>query len=307
MQAAQLLFSWVKRNKLTTVLLLFLFYLLFIRNNLPLLTTYRPFLPSPKVEEKIGQEMPEVFEAPSTGISRGIIPAQEYTPQPDVSDRLVVKESNLSLLVNDVFGTISDIKNQAENLGGYLVESSLTNPTDVAFGRITVRVPQENLENALSYFRSLSVRVVSENLVGRDVTDEYVDIEARRETLNKTKAKFEDIMAQALEISDILNIQREIINLQSQIDQLKGRQQYLEQTARLSKVTVFISTDELALPYAPSEPWRPDAIFKQAVRSLIGTLRSVATVSIWIAVYSVLWLPVLLSYFLFRKLRKQRD
>jgi hypothetical protein len=106
-------------------------------------------------------------------------------------------------------------------------------------------------------------------------------------------------MAKAEKIEDLLNVQRELINLQSQIDSLKGQQQYYEKNAEMAKLTIYLSTDELALPYAPSESWRPQVIFKQAVRSLVTSLRKVGTAIIWLAVYSVVWIPVGVGIYIF--------
>ncbi|KPJ70501.1 hypothetical protein AMJ51_01675 [Microgenomates bacterium DG_75] len=120
----------------------------------------------------------------------------------------------------------------------------MTSPEEAPFATVIVRVPADNFRATLDFFRSLAVKVTSERILGTDVTDEYVDIEARLATLEKTKVKFEEIMEKATEVQDILNVQREIIRLQDQIDALKGRQKYLEQTAKLAKITAYLSTDE---------------------------------------------------------------
>ena len=148
--------------------------------------------------------------------------------------------------------------------------------------------------------------MTSERILGTDVTDEYVDIEARLVTLEKTKDKFEEILEIATEVQDILNVQRQLIYVQDQIDVLKGRQEYLEQTAKLSKVTVYLSTDEYALPYAPTEAFRPRVIFKLAVRSLVRALRSVARALIWIGVYAVVLIPLgLIVFFIWKWWKKK--
>ena len=143
--------------------------------------------------------------------------------------------------------------------------------------------------------------MVSENLTGEDVTDQFVDIDARLATLYRTKAKFEEILDKAVKVEDLLNVQRELINLQTQIDSLKGQQLYLEKSAAMAKITIYLSTDELALPYAPSEAWRPTVILKLAVRSLVGNLRNFGSALIWIGVYSVVWVPILIVLFIIRK------
>ncbi len=185
-----------------------------------------------------------------------------------------------------------------------MVSVELSNPQDAATATVIVRVPAKTLDQALDYVRSVSAKVISENLQGYDVTDEYTDLQARLDTLNKTKIKFEQIMDRALLIPDILEVQRELISLQSQIDSIKGQQQYYEKNAEMSKITIYLSTDELSLPYAPSESWKPQAIFKQVTRSLIGALRSIGTLVIWIVVYSIIWVPALLIIIFIR--RKKR-
>lgn len=242
-----------------------------------------------------------------TGIAKseiGIMPPvfQESAPVTG-QDRLVVTNTNLSLKVRDVRRAIDEISLVASRLGGFMVDSNLSQPEEGASGSISVRIPSDKLADGLKEIRVLGVKVVSENVVGTDVTSEFVDIGARLETLNKTRAKFEQIMVGATGVSDLLNIQRELINLQSQIDSLVGQRKYLEQTAKLSLVTVYLATDELALPYAPAQSWRPSVIFKEAVRALIGSLRGVGTAIIWFVVYAPVWLPiVLLAWWLNKKL-----
>src|SRR3989338_10482440 len=167
--------------------------------------------------------------------------------------------------------------------------------------KITVRIPASKLDTTLNFLRGLSIKVVWENVYGEDVTDQYEDINAKLATLNKTKARIEALFDQAVEVSDLLGIQQEIINIESQIDSQKGRQNYLEKNAQLARISINLSTDEFSLPYAPSETWRPEAIFKQAVRSLVAQVRKVGTAFIWLAVYSVIWIPVLVLFFYLKR------
>ena len=183
-----------------------------------------------------------------------------------------------------------------------MVNSSLSAPEDVPNANITVRIPASKLDTTLNFLRGLSIKVVWENVYGEDVTDQYEDINAKLATLNKTKARIEALFDQAVEVSDLLGIQQEIINIESQIDSQKGRQNYLEKNAQLARISINLSTDEFSLPYAPSETWRPEVIFKQAVRSLVGLLRNLATAVIWLTVYSVVIIPsVLVLRYLLRK------
>ncbi|MFH1602151.1 MAG: DUF4349 domain-containing protein [Candidatus Shapirobacteria bacterium] len=289
---------WLKKNwQLTLIVALFA---LLLKKSSPSLPQYNTDLIGFE-SSKIG--LSQSLEEASIGRG-GLYP--EAAPAPEVEDRLIVQSSWLSLLVKNVREQQKAVIAKSEGLGGYLVDSQLNSPLGVDSGSVTVRIPQNKLNEALESYRSLGVRVVSESLTGHDVTDQYIDIEARIATLEKTKAKFEEILNQATEVADILEVQRQIIYIQEQIDNLKGRADYLEKTAQNAKVTVYLSTDELSLPYAPAQPWRPAAIFKQATRSLIASLRSLGTLGIWLGVYAVVWLPlVLIIRFLKIKIKKK--
>lgn len=283
---------WIKTHKLIVLMSLIIIFLILSKGSSTSQSSLRTdFLPAANQPSESGSAMSKSSVLP------------EAAPVTNVTNRMVIKSSNLSLLVTKVDDAQKKILKKVEDLGGYMVSVQLSNPQDVATSTIVVRVPAKTLDQALEYFRSVSAKVISENLEGYDVTDEYTDLEARLDTLNKTKTKFEQIMGRASLIPDILEVQRELINLQSQIDSVKGQQQYYEKNAEMSKVTIYLSTDELSLPYAPSESWKPQAIFKQATRSLIGMLRSIGTLVIWIVVFSVIWVPALLIIRLIRRKR----
>lgn len=216
-------------------------------------------------------------------------------------ERIVIKNSNLSILVKDVRKTSEEILSYSKSIGGYMVTSSFDRPDESPFATVTVRVPTEKLDSALEHFKSLGLKVTSENLVGTDVTQEFKDIDQRLSDLEKTRKRLNTFFDRAKTISEILSVQRELETVQREIDSLKGQKQAIEQNAALTKITVFLSTDELALPYAPNESFRPALIFKQAVRSVLTTLRAIATLSIWVGVYAVFWVPALIAVWFFRR------
>jgi hypothetical protein len=212
----------------------------------------------------------------------------------DSADRLVIQDTSLSLQVKDVSKTVNDILETTKNLGGFLINSALSRPEGAASGNISIRVPEDKRTEALESFKKLAVKVVSESVYGNDVTDQYVDLESRLEVLNKTKDKYEEILLSAQKVPDIMSVQEQLIYIQSEIDNLKGQQKYYEQSAKLTKIMIYLSTDELALPYAPTNEWRPTVIFKNAVRSLVRVFRGIGSLIIWSVVYIPIIIPILL-------------
>ena len=301
------LFGWIFSHKLVFLLLLIVLFLVFRPSNRPIPLTMS--YPGSDSYESVGNSaigMPAQMKVNDS--VRSIAPEMDFAPAPGVQNRMVVQNSYLSLQVKNVSETIKQIKQQTGSAGGYMVESNLSNPDEAASGHITVRIPQQQLDTLLSQFRGLAVKVVSENLQGTDVTDQFVDNEERLRILERNKTRMEELMDKAVEISDIMSIQQQIFSLQSQIDSIKGKQNYLEKTTAMSLVTIYLSIDDLSLPYTPSGSWRPELVFKEAVRSVMINLQKLGSVGIWIGVYSVIVIPILgLLYILKKALVPKRN
>jgi hypothetical protein len=297
--------TWIKNNKLAFVLILIVLYLL--SQKILGISTTSFGIPSISDRSTSYSALNSVsLGSKSTGgMAYGSYQTQEAAPTTN-PNRLVVQDTRMSLVVKDVGDIINKIQDLTVRFGGFMVNSELSKPSESGSGSITIRVPEEKRNEALEVFRKLSVKVISESVSGIDVTDQYSDLNARLVVLNQTKTKFEDILNKATAVQDLLNVQRELINLQAQIDQVVGQQKYLEQTAKLTKITVYLSTDELSLPYAPDNAWRPAVIFKEAVRSLVSTIRGIGTLAIWAVVFIPVLVPVLVIIWLIRRRNKVR-
>lgn len=289
--------NWVKNNKLLSLLILVVLFLLF-KDSLPT---------SSKTTNYSVSALP-VGSGGVGGLSRDNTMVSKTAPQAETAaiDRMVIKNSNLSLVVKDVSKTGEEIVAYAVKNGGYMVSASYNKPSDSPFGTIEVRIPSDKLDQALKYFRGLSIKVSSETIYGLDITNQYKDIEARLATLKETQTKFKEILDKATQVQDILSVQRELMYIQDQIDALIGEKKALEENVKLTKITVYLSTDELALPYTPDKTFRPSLIFKQATRSMLGSLQFFGQVLIWIFVYSIIWVPLLVLYIFYRRRRKNK-
>lgn len=296
--------NWVKTHKLISLLVLIIIFLLF-KGTLSSLSTISSTREPAVGLSETGVSAPSESISSSDEVSFSLETGSRTTA--DTKERIVVKNSNLSLLVEDVRKAGDEILSYAKNAGGYMVSTSYNRPNELPFATITIRVPSDKLDGALDRFRNLAIKVTSENLVGTDVTEQYTDTNARIATLTKTKKMLESVLEKAATVQEILSVQSKIISVQSQIDSLKGQQKALEQNAKLTKITLYLSTDELALPYTPDNTFRPDVIFKQATRHLLNTLRIGAEALIWAGVYSVIWIPALIVLIVFRRWTKRKQ
>lgn len=293
--------EWIKSNKIVSILILF--FIFYIFNNNTSVLSGGNYSKSYNMVEMASDSV-----GLSSSYSRSMPMMESAANVPDGAERMVVGTYNISSLVKDAKGFLDSVSAKVSSLGGFVVSSNLRTPeSTTASGNVSLRIPSQNLAELKSFIADSSVKIVSENKSASDVTDQYYDNAARMDTLNKTKAIYEDMLDKAVTVEEVMKVQQQIINIQTQIDSVKGRQMYLEKTTSTVIVSLNFSTDELELPYAPENKFRPAVVFKYAVRGLLTTFASLGTKAIWIAVYSVIWVPLLVVFLLVKKYLKRKQ
>ena len=159
--------------------------------------------------------------------------------------RIIIRTVDMQLTVADVAAAVDQVAALAGRSGGWVVSSDRSARHG---GHISIRVPAGSLDSAIVRLRELALKVESEISTSQDVTDEYVDIQSRLKGLRATEDRLLEIMQQADDVEDALNVQLELSNLQTRIEQIEGRIKYLEQTSAYSLINVGLRASPLALP-----------------------------------------------------------
>jgi hypothetical protein len=194
------------------------------------------------------------------------------------------------LIVKDAQAQLDEINKVASDYGGYVVSSSTNRIEDDVQAQVTLRVDARQLDAALERLRKLAVEVRSESVRGEDVTSEYVDLDARLKNLEAAEAQLQEIMKQAEKTEDVLAVYEQLTEIRGQIEQIKGRMNYLSQSAALATINATLIPDRLAQPVQVAG-WRPEGVAKTAIEALISTLQALANMLIWIGLFV---LPILI-------------
>ena len=226
--------------------------------------------------------------------------------QPPVGEqRLIVKTANLTLLVPDVAQTSSKAQGLAETLGGFVVTATQREEGGRPAATVQMRVPAQRFDEAMAQLKGMAERVQNEQVSSKDVTEEFVDTDARLRNLRATEQRYLDLLARASSVEDILKIEQQLSSVRGQIEQLQGRLNFLQRSAELSTITV-----ELRLPAAAQAPppsdWAIQPIFRNAVSALLATLQWLLGLVIFGVVFAPLWVPAVLVVRWLRRRRRAR-
>jgi len=235
-------------------------------------------------------------------------------------NRMIIKNAELSLQVTDTDRAIDQVTQVVADHFGYILTTRTWYEDDFKYATITMGVPAEEFENTLRRLRGLALRVLDESASGTDVTDEYVDLESRLRNLEATEARIRTFLDKAKNVEEALQVNQELAEITADIEQVKGRMNYLKDRAAYSTITVHLAP-EVPTPTPTATPtptptptpvaWQPGETFQSATGALGSILRTVGDALIWIVVVLgpfalVLGLILWLVIYVWRRGRRRR-
>ena len=197
----------------------------------------------------------------------------------------IIRTANLSLLVENTEEFIPRVQTMVEGFKGFVEYSSTWVEVDeTTSGSMTLRVPSKDFSSAMESIKKMVTVVESESISAQNVTEEYIDLQARLKTLKAEEAQYLLILERASTVEEILKVTDYLSNVRAEIESLQGRLQYLENQTDYSTITLTVH--EEASLISPTENWQPLVVFKEAFNQLIQFARWTVEALIWVVVFA---------------------
>jgi uncharacterized coiled-coil protein SlyX len=264
---------------------------------------------------------PESAEAPAPAQAGAAAQAggvSDVRVSPYQSGRLILKNGEMDLLVEDTDRAIDQITQLAVDVGGYVVSSESRMRDEYKLASLKLGVPSEQFEDVQRRVRAMAVRVLNETASGQDVSDEYVDLQSRLTNLEARAARIREFLAQAKTVEEALKVNAELSKVEDEIEQIKGRMNYLKDRAAYSTLLIALepvrptptpTPTATVTPTPTPAAWRPGETLKDATGVLGSSLRGVVEMLIWLVVVVLPYLIVIggvvwLVWWLIRRRKK---
>ena len=154
------------------------------------------------------------------------------------NERIIVRTVNIGIDVENIAKALNSISEIANDMDGWIVDS---NRIENNSGRISIRVPSSSLSSAVESIRSIASKIEFENSTSQDVTEEYVDYVSKMNTLTATEDALLKLLAKSEDVNEALKVQKALGDLQKELEALKGKIKFLEQTSAFSLIDVQLS------------------------------------------------------------------
>ncbi|MGB7875670.1 MAG: DUF4349 domain-containing protein [Anaerolineales bacterium] len=263
-----------------------------------------------------GEAEKSAVPMPTSSVAYQTVPDVENAPRQAASvDRKIIKNAEVNVLVKDSDIAVDRLTQVVGDAGGYIVSSRVWYQTHLdgenyKYASITLGIPVDQFEVTMRRVRGLAIRVLDENASGEDVTDQFVDLQSRLSNLEATQARIQSFLEDAKTVDEALRINQELAQIEAQIEEVKGRMNYLTDRSAFSTITVTIAPElpEIEPASVPEpRPWTPSETLKDATETLVKAYQGIVEFAIWVfvAVLPILAPPVLIVWMILKLLRRK--
>lgn len=188
----------------------------------------------------------------------------------------IIYTANLTLESKDYDAARAALDAALAEAGGYMESSDeYANSGSRRSLSLTLRVPQENYESFLAAVAATG-NVTYKSQQAEDVTTQYMDIEARLDSLKEQRARLQELKASAENLSDLLQIESSLSDVQYQLESYQSQLDWYSR--QVECCTVYLSLEEVQT-YTPVEEGfgsRIQNALREGWSGFVETVQSVA-------------------------------
>ncbi|MCB1051138.1 MAG: DUF4349 domain-containing protein [Acidobacteria bacterium] len=160
----------------------------------------------------------------------------DYEPNPSArpANRVLIRSGRVTLKVKDIEVFQKEVVQRVQALQGWVETSDVTAHKNVW---LKVRIPDSELEATMAWLGQLGT-IKSRTLSTEDVTDQLLDLETRLRNLLLLRERYQSLLNQAKDVKDILEIEKELNRIQTEIEQLEGKLKVLKQRVAMASLQI---------------------------------------------------------------------
>lgn len=164
-------------------------------------------------------------------------PITDPAPKPDW-DKKIIKTASINLEVKDYNAYYGSLREKIRTMGGYVAQEEQTSSEYKIENTMTIKVPVDQFDNGMALLTTNVEKINERKVSSQDVTMEVVDTKSRIEAKKQVRQRYMDLLAQAKNMEEILNVQSEINGVQEQIESAAGRIEYLTHSSVFSTINL---------------------------------------------------------------------
>jgi len=207
------------------------------------------------------------------------------------ADRNLILTAKIDMRSKDPWSTSDRAQLIATSLGGDVLNLSQTGSGENRSASLTMRVPSSRFSEAIRQLKELDGEVATSAVSAQDVTDQFVDLQARLAAKQSEEQRYLALLGRANTIDEILKIDASLSNVRLQVEQLTGQINSIKSRTEFSTISMSVSPIAIVPFQEPAKAWDPAKTVARALAALGAMLQVFADLAIWLVVFG--WLPLI--------------
>ncbi|WP_373520859.1 DUF4349 domain-containing protein [Aquiflexum sp.] len=168
----------------------------------------------------------------------------------DISQKLI-RSGGINFQSEALEKDYEQIKAMLAGFDAYLENENQNNDNYRKSYNLSIRVPSEKYDSLLNAISKIAYRVESKYSNVNDVTERYYDLQSRIQNKKELEKRYREILSKANQVKDILEIERNLNEVRSDIELMEGQFNYLSKQIQFSSLQVQFYEE---LPYELNSP-----------------------------------------------------
>ncbi len=249
-----------------------------------------------------GQDAGTALPQSSAPVAQQIAPSGEVNPL-----RRVIRTGQVAIEVEKFDDAARRLLAIAEGAGGFVADSSYADDGGTPRGTFVLRVPAARFSDVVRQVEQLGT-VQRRQITGQDVTEEFIDLEARVRNLERQEARLLTFMDKATKIPDLMAIEQEVARVRGEIERLTGRMRFLSSKVEMATIQAEVSQKPKK---APGGFWDIDRSIARIQHAFVATVVQMLTVVEGLTAFAAALLPLallgLLGWIVVRRSLRRAD
>jgi hypothetical protein len=204
-------------------------------------------------------------------------------------ERKLTYSADVELRAKDPWAVAEQARRIPAELGGDLLSMVQSGERDSRSARLSMRVPAASFDEALARLRRLDAEVTSSSVETKDVTDQFVDLNARLASKQREEQQYLSLLSQSKTVDDTLKVSQALARVRTEIEQIQGQLKALSGRIDYSRISVTINN---VADITTASSWQPARTAAQALVALVSLLKLLGDLVIWVVIVG--WVPALL-------------
>lgn len=206
------------------------------------------FLDERNISYEVSTDYGEVPPPPVMEIKESnlIDPLQPNTPKSYLSQRKLIKTGSIEIVPTSIEESQKEIFALVNSYGGYISNQQQKQRNDFTSVELEIKIPSLQFDDFYSDVLEMEGEISNQHIRVNDVTEEFVDVQSRIQTKKEVESRYRELLKRAKNIKEVLNVERELGDLRTEIESYEGRLKFLKNRTNFS--TMSIELNEIVTP-----------------------------------------------------------